>query len=254
MIEVWLVRHAQSQNNAAGETERQPDPALTDLGHWQASALAQYLRESGDSFYRKSVSAFRRALQTAAPLNASETGQAIEKGRALENGQTLETGAAAGAARAAGFEIWREIHEVGGCYLGHAEQPLQAVPGLSREEVQVEFPWAAPPADWTSGGWNRLPGHETRQQAIPRADLVRQTLQQAAAQVQTSEPSRWLLVSHGEFIALLLSRCLTGGEDYFVRPRSLYNTSITKLVVTPQQCRLLEFNQIAHLSPAAISS
>jgi len=253
MIEVWLVRHAQSQNNAAGEAERQPDPPLTDLGHWQASALAQYLGESGDRFVRRSVSAFRRALQTAAPVNA------LESGRGTESGRGIPTGLSAGGVASVGFEIWREIHEVGGCYLGHAPQPLQAVPGLSREEVQAEFPWALPPADWKTGGWNLLTGHETRQQAIPRADQVRQTLLQAAASVAAvelppGERPRWLLVSHGEFIALLLSRCLTGGEDYFVRPRSLYNTSITKLLVTPQQCRLLEFNQIAHLSPAAISS
>jgi broad specificity phosphatase PhoE len=136
---------------------------------------------------------------------------------------------------------------------------MQAVPGLSREEVVAEFPWAVPQPDWKTGGWNQLPGHETRVQAIPRADRVWQSLQAAAAEVATAEasgtePMRWLLVSHGEFIALLLSRCLTGRDDYFVRPRSLYNTSITKLLITPQHCRLLEFNQIAHLSPAAISS
>lgn len=267
MIEVWLVRHAQSENNAASEAERQPDPALTALGHWQATALAEYLRESGETFARRSVSAFRRALQTAAPLHTvvSSRTESLVQSQAQPNAVeslAVSTPAASPTVASppiAGFEIWREIHEVGGCYLGHPQQPMHAVPGLSREEVEREFPWAIPQADWKTGGWNELPGHETRVQAIPRADRVRQTLQEAAAQMAANagsapEPQRWLLVSHGEFIALLLSRCLTGREDYFVRPRSLYNTSITKLLLTPEHCRLLEFNQIAHLSPAAISS
>jgi broad specificity phosphatase PhoE len=63
------------------------------------------------------------------------------------------------------------------------------------------------------------------------------------------------MVSHGEFIALLLARLLTGEPNYFVRPRSIYNTSITKIrLASDSKCRLLELNQIAHLSPGAISS
>ncbi len=101
--------------------------------------------------------------------------------------------------------------------------------------------------------------------AIPRADRVKQTLQRLAAEAKQRQAGdnaiedkaieKVLIVSHGEFIALLLARLLTGQPDYFVRPRSIYNTSISKVRLSADQtCRLLELNQIAHLSPGAISS
>jgi len=236
MIEVWLVRHAQSQNNALVESQRQSDPPLTELGAWQAQNLADHLLPKLAEFQHLSVSGFRRALQTAAPLGVGATPQP--------------------------FRIWLDVHEVGGCYAGHAGQPLEPRPGLSVEEIRQQFPWAIPPASWTTGGWNRLPSHETMADAIPRADRVAEMLRQAArsaatggaAPIDANARPKWLIVSHGEFIALLLSRLLTGHDDYFVRPRSLYNTSITKVVVGPATHRLLEFNQIEHLAPQAISS
>jgi 2,3-bisphosphoglycerate-dependent phosphoglycerate mutase len=237
MIEIWLVRHAQSQNNAGPESERQPDPALTPLGKWQADAVAQHLHAAGPFEWRY-VSAFRRALETAEPFHHGAT------------------------PAAKGFRIWTDIFEVGGCFAGYAPHPRKAEPGLTIMEVQQRFPWASPPPDWTTGGWNQLTEHESMEAAIPRADRVKETLQRMAAEVHARRTSpsgenieKVLMVSHGEFIALLLARLLTGEPNYFVRPRSIYNTSITKIrLASDNKCRLLELNQIAHLSPGAISS
>ncbi len=233
MNEIWLVRHAQSQNNANPVEKRQPDPALTELGRWQADALAKSLAQQAVDFDEYCVSGFRRALETAAPV-ASILGK--------ENKQN-------------GFRVWPEIHEVGGCYQGHPPHPLIPVPGLNPEEVRAEFPWAKLPNEWSTGGWNRLTGHETILDAIPRADKVAAALRKISA--PPSPPhgrKRLLLVSHGEFIALLLSRLLTGEAKYYVRPRSLYNTSITKLEISASGCRLVELNQVPHLPPDSLSS
>ncbi len=240
MIEIWLVRHAQSQNNAGPESERQPDPALTSLGQWQAEAVARHLHESGP-FDQRYVSAFKRALETAAPFHH------------------------AAPPPSQGFRIWNDLFEVGGCFAGYAPHPRRPEPGLTIHEIRQHFPWASPPADWTDGGWNPLTEFETMEAAIPRADRVKQTLQRLAAEAKQRQAGdnaiedkaieKVLIVSHGEFIALLLARLLTGQPDYFVRPRSIYNTSISKVRLSADQtCRLLELNQIAHLSPGAISS
>lgn len=235
MIEIWLVRHAQSQNNAGPESQRQPDPALTSLGQWQADAVARHLHESGP-FDQRYVSAFKRALETAAPFHHTAPPPAQ------------------------GFQIWNDVYEVGGCFAGYASRPRRAEPGMTVAEIRQHFPWATPPAEWTDGGWNLLTEFETMEAAIPRADRVKQTLQRlavAAEQRQTVDKTieKVLIVSHGEFIALLLARLLTGQPDYFVRPRSIYNTSISKVRLSADHsCRLLELNQIAHLSPGAISS
>lgn len=275
MLEVWLIRHAQSQNNAFGETHRQPDPSLTELGHWQAQSLASYLSDQMEPPADLYVSGFLRALQTAEPL--SQWAQDRRESSAVTAAAAAPGPEDAGSPGLA--KIWLDLHEVGGCYVGHGAGPLVPHPGLEWHEVRRTFPWAIPPSDWTSGGWNRLPHHETRALAVPRADRVVASLRQAAAgglESPGSTPSSrmtneaasclgtpgprtdglsqpWVLVSHGEFIALLLSRLLTGSDEYFVRPRSLYNTSITKLLIGPDSCRLVEFNQIHHLSPREVS-
>ncbi|MBL8891415.1 MAG: histidine phosphatase family protein [Planctomycetaceae bacterium] len=251
MIDIWLVRHAQSQNNANPESQRQPDPPLTSLGHWQAEAVGRHLHDSGP-FAQRFVSAFRRALETAAPFHH----------------------AAQPAYR--GFQIWTELFEVGGCFSGYAPHPRRAESGMTVEEVRQHFPWANPPAAWLAGGWNSLTEFETMEAAIPRADRVKLALENMALDTQqrlgseptSTNPERVLIVSHGEFIALLLSRLLTGEPNYFVRPRSIYNTSISKVRISVNndhsapnnsknaqlKCQLLELNQIAHLSPGAISN
>lgn len=235
MIEIWLVRHAQSQNNAGHETERQPDPALTSLGQWQADAVARHLHEF-TPFEWRYVSAFRRALETAAPYHHAAP-------------PTVQ-----------GFQIWNDVYEVGGCFAGYAPHNRRAEPGMTVEEIRERFPWATPPSDWTAGGWNPLTEFETMEAAIPRADRVKQSLHQLAVAAEQRQSvgkpiEKVLMVSHGEFIALLLARLLTGQPEYFVRPRSIYNTSISKVRLSADQsCRLLELNQIAHLSPGAISS
>ena len=283
MLEVWLIRHAQSQNNAFGETHRQPDPSLTELGHWQAQSLAKYLSDQMEPPADLYVSGFLRALQTAEPLSQwAQDRRGSSAVTAAAEAPGPEDAGSPGLAK-----IWLDLHEVGGCYVGHGDGPLAPHPGLEWHEVRRTFPWAIPPSDWTSGGWNRLPHHETRALAVPRADRVVASLRQAAASLQQAgggvslestapghaipatasrttipgfpTPSAggfshpWVLVSHGEFIALLLSRLLTGSDEYLVRPRSLYNTSITKLLIGPDSCRLVEFNQIHHLSPREVS-
>lgn len=251
MIEIWLVRHAQSQNNASHESQRQSDPRLTSLGQWQADALGRHLYESGP-FDRRFVSAFRRALETAASFHLA----------AQPSSQ--------------GFQIWTELFEVGGCFSGYAPDLRRVESGMTVDEVRQQFPWANPPQTWLSGGWNALTECETLEAAVSRADRVKQALESMALEAKqaggseqaSSNPSRVLMISHGEFITLLLSRLLTGEPNFFVRPRSIYNASISKVRITVDEhgsahsngdsslfkCQLFELNQIAHLSPGAISS
>lgn len=63
---LYLVRHAQSTNNAQPESQRIPDPPLTDLGEQQAQALALAIDQlSPDHLFS---SPFLRTLQTTAPV------------------------------------------------------------------------------------------------------------------------------------------------------------------------------------------
>lgn len=221
MPDLFLVRHAQSLNNALGESRRQPDPALTELGQQQAERLSGTLEKL--EAQRFHVSAFRRALETAAPFAART--------------QTA-------------FDIWRDIHEVGGCYEGRTGEPRRGVPGLTPSCIRQEFQWARPDEDWIDGGWNQLAEHESVEMAMPRVQRVASKL---TRQLEVSNESL-LLVSHGEFISLLLGRLLGLGQPFFVRPRSIYNTAIAHLKFNSDGFQLHEFNRVCHLSRHELSS
>lgn len=73
-MELWLIRHGQSANNAleqqAGDPSgRLPDPPLTALGHEQARRLAGWAAQGdGGPVTHLYSSLTTRAVQTAAPL------------------------------------------------------------------------------------------------------------------------------------------------------------------------------------------
>ncbi|MFQ0815346.1 phosphoglycerate mutase [Brucella anthropi] len=63
---LFLVRHGQTEFNAAGRWQGQCDSPLTELGRAQASAVAGILRQRGLDEYTKIVSSpLGRAIQTA---------------------------------------------------------------------------------------------------------------------------------------------------------------------------------------------
>ena len=65
-MQLFLIRHAQSQNNALPEEQRVEDPGLTELGHRQAELLADWVPAL--NLTRLITSPFRRTLLTTEPI------------------------------------------------------------------------------------------------------------------------------------------------------------------------------------------
>ena len=81
-MQLYLIRHGQSENNARPEHMRVEDAELTELGHQQARHLAPWIATL--ELDRLFCSPFRRALQTAWPLMQQaglETINKLNKGR-----------------------------------------------------------------------------------------------------------------------------------------------------------------------------
>ncbi|MFC6616548.1 phosphoglycerate mutase family protein [Deinococcus radiophilus] len=119
-MNIILVRHAQSANNLlydeTGSSEgRHADPPLTELGHTQAAALADFARTDAtwQGVTHLYCSLTRRAVQTAAPL-AAALGLGVQ-GLAL-------------------------AYEAGGLFQRDAEGVPQPVPGLTHAELLAESP------------------------------------------------------------------------------------------------------------------
>jgi broad specificity phosphatase PhoE len=215
-MEFYIIRHAQSVNNAlTDQRQRVQDPPLTELGKQQAEIVAQHLATGislempagssggGRDVYRKGYgitrlycSAMHRSLQTAWPI-----------------AQTLGLTP----------EVWVDIHESGGIYLEHLdERGVKGYPGKTRAEILAEFPECVLPEEITEEGWWKGE-RETHWQSGARAMAVAEKLKS-----WTNNDEHVAIVSHGDFIDLLIKALLNQLPSRRVYYHH-YNTAITRI-------------------------
>ena len=249
-MQLYIIRHGESANNALGTAgldhaeylaSRSPDPVLTQKGAAQAKQVAAHLMANtradagsepvksdgvdGDDparaygIDRLYCSAMVRALQTAQPIV-----------------DALDVPA----------EIWPDIHEHGGMFLGDPKQPETIVvfKGLGREAVAQRFPRFTIPSTIGADGWWDG-GYESIDACEARAARVAQTLTEWAG---TRAEESIALVSHGTFVDRLLKALLK--QDSVDRRFFYlhYNTAITRLDLQPDGLLLMRYtNRIEHL-------
>lgn len=205
-MELYLIRHGQSQNNAWGDSgQRVADPTLTEMGHEQAQRVAEHVRDvdqlgvesgKGYGFDRLFCSAMLRTLQTTAPI-----------------------------AQALGLtpEIWLDWHEEGGIWQDDGDGP-QGFAGLTRGEIEVQFPGYQIPVEVTDKGWWQSRPRETVEEMALRAKRVVAALEDEFVE----QDIRIACVTHGAFANVLIQTLVSGGllpGIYFGH----YNTGISRI-------------------------
>ncbi|GIW95890.1 MAG: phosphoglycerate mutase [Pirellulaceae bacterium] len=213
-MELILIRHGQSENNARPESERVEDPELTELGRRQARCLGAAEPELFGA-QLLITSPFRRALQTAEPLAA---------------------------ARSTPVWVWRDVHEQGGCYAGYTPETYRGRPGLGRSAIAASFPhYVIEPSIQEEGWWGSKP-YESWEDALSRAERVARRI------CDEIRPrfDRVAIVTHADFMRCLLLALAPKGlseESIFSR---IYNTSVTIVQISsPATCRV--WNSVRHL-------
>lgn len=242
-MELFIIRHGQSQNNVLDETQRTIDPLLTDLGMQQAEKLAQFLSTNRDIEFNAGsgfaggedaaaanfgithlyCSAMHRALQTAAPLS---------KALGLKP------------------EVWIDVHEQGGMYLTQNGFST-GYPGRTRREILGEFPDYVLPETITDAGWyDATRGYEEMFTSAGRAIKVTMELRRRAT--AEFKDARVAIITHGTFIDLMLKAFMGNlpNRQYFF---SHYNTAITRLDFSEKHMILRYVNRIDHLPHDMIS-
>lgn len=240
-MRLYLVRHAQSVNNAlaaVGSSEdRVFDPPLTEIGLQQADLVAQHLQDTMDmppdrreepfGLTHLYCSAMTRSLQTTKPIAA---------------------------ALGLSAEVWIDIHEIGGLFLNDASG-IKGFPGLTRSQIETDFPGTIMPDTITEDGWwDAASGRETLDAFISRSIRVALALRERATSYE-----RIALVTHGAFMDALVKALLERSPQspdamFFVH----YNTSITRFDFGPdaiydgadvrsERLRLHYMNRVAHL-------
>ncbi len=240
-MELTLIRHGQSVNNALGDEARHHDPELTELGWNQAKSLAAYLTESenteeivrirADSAdrYRHHphgfdviyVSAMHRALQTAKPIAAALN---------------------------ADVKIWPELHESGGIYI-QTPEGVECHGGLTRAEIESSFPSYVIHEAITDAGWYDISlGEEDIYGCNARAMRVAKKLRSMANDPEMKD-LRVALISHGNFIVALINALLDNLPSdnlYFWH----YNTAFSRIDFTSSGRMIVRYiNRFDHLPP-----
>jgi len=214
-VQLYLIRHAQSANNALPESQRVSDPSLTDLGHEQARKLAEWLPRL--ELTRLYTSPFLR---------------------------TLETTAAVCEAVALTPEVRIHLHEQGGCYSGYWPNDKVGEPGMTRAEIEARFPHYRIEESLDGKGWWRRQPYETYELARQRAKGILAWADEAYA----GSADRVAIIMHADIKSRILELL---HEETLETPM---NTSVTRIELIPGGAKLREYNQVEHLSAGMITS
>lgn len=272
-LRLILVRHGESQNNIyheislqAFEDNRVPDPSVTDRGKQQAQCVADYFQSGVNSILHDIdiiyVSPMRRTMETALSLVTALS---------MENSSTTES-----QSMPPKTQVWTDIYEISGVHEKGVGQP-----GMTRFEMQAQFPTFQLPASVTEQGWYNIKlGRESTQHGKERCQQVWRQLCRMADNL--TQHSSIVLVVHGDFIDHLLQAAFgilqLDGQDYLSsKPASsgmnphlqenskvfpTWNASITALDIPSShngtnattRPTLLFHNSVAHLPPGLVKT
>jgi len=213
-MQLYLIRHAQSQNNALPEEQRVEDPPITEIGHRQAKRLAAALRPLRLTHLVSSP--FRRTLETTEHLR-----------------------------QATGITpfVRTELHELGGCMRGRSLAEMVGAPGMTRKEILAYFDgYDISPEIDGQGWWGGKP-YET----IELARLRAKNLLERTCREFTQSDARVAYVMHADFKRIFL-------EQFYEVDATPWNASLTRLTITGAEIRVDDYNNIDHLPDELITA
>ncbi len=222
-MQLYLIRHAESDNNAKPVHQRTEDPAITELGRRQAEHLANWTRTLKiDTLI---TSPFRRAIETTLHISNS-TPQHVH--------------------------VWHDIYERGGCFRGYRPDQCEGAMGMGRAQIMDHLNLA--PESCTiditidDSGWWGGQDRETDEAAAVRASKFTERLERTFA----NNGETIVVVTHADFKLLVLSTMLGDVLDpTLLGPLS--NTGITKVNFNGARWQLEWLNSVSHLPAELIT-
>jgi len=227
-MHVYLIRHAQSENNALTPENihrRKVDPGLTELGYRQREALAEFLANETefadqsfaiDNLY---TSAMFRSLLTTEPVSAA---------------LNLRP------------RVWLDLHEKGGMFLRQNGR-VSGFGGLSRSAITRQFPGYRLPDAVTDAGW-----YDAALAYEPEAHSAFRAIKVADELLKRSRSDEVIaMVSHAGFLDILLKAIFGQLPSRAYAMRYYHNnTAITRVDFDGRRPILHYLNRVDHLPPA----
>ncbi|MEM7335142.1 MAG: histidine phosphatase family protein [Chloroflexota bacterium] len=241
-MELYIIRHAQSQNNeiwarTGAEVGRFPDPELTEVGLRQADCVGQRFAEENT------------AVTHAQPMMHNRHGYPLTHLYASLQTRAVQTGTAISKAIGLPLVAWEDIHEWGGIYeIDEATKVHTGLPGPNRAYFEARFPDFVLPDYLGDEGWWSRP-HEERDVTVTR---VRRFLGDLIDRHGDTE-DRVGLVTHGGFSAVLLSML----NNSFTENNELdqekqvwfthHNTAVSRINFGKDHYQFVYLNSVTHL-------
>ncbi len=216
-MQLYLIRHAESENNARPLHQRVEDPRLTAVGRLQAEHLATWARTL--RINTLITSPFLRTLETTRAI-VDATPQPVH--------------------------VWHDVYERGGCYRGFGPDAREGGLGLGRSAI-VRHASASPEncvIDATiddAGWWGGKPREED-----PAVTVRAKSVAQRLVATFGNRGETIVAVIHAEFKRHLLGELLSGIMDaHQLGP--MRNTGVTKVNFYGDRWQLDWFNSVTHL-------
>jgi 2,3-bisphosphoglycerate-dependent phosphoglycerate mutase len=245
-MQLLLIRHAESENNAKPVHARVCDPSITARGRLQADCLGKWM--SGLAIDQMITSPFLRTLETTRFV--------------LKHAHV--------APRRYPISVWHDVFENGGCYHGHHEKNFRGAEGLGRkaihsffQEIIEQFPDLEPPPltvdnEIQDTGWWGGKDRETSDQMQARSRSVIRRFENTFAPHPNSEQGPHatdpvvVLIAHADFLREMLSQMLADTVEMdSIGP--IPNTSVTSLQWSTTGWKLNSLNSVTHLPPRLVT-
>ena len=227
-MHVYLIRHAQSENNVLTSDSlhrRKVDPDLTELGYRQRDALADFLANESDlpgepfAISRLYTSAMYRSLLTTQPVSAALNIRP---------------------------NVWVDLHEKGGMFQRQNGR-VNGFGGMSRSAIVSQFPDYQLPAGVSEAGWyDTALGYEPETHSAFRAIKIANALSERSRSDEVIA-----LVSHAGFLDTLLKAIFGQLPSRAYATRYYHNnTAITRIDYDKSRPVLHYLNRVDHLPPS----
>lgn len=247
-MQLYFVRHAQSENNAmwvqTGSSKgRVMDPALTEMGHRQAERVAEFLARP----------VRREGINGTDPQNVHGFGITHVYSSLMQ--RAVATGTAIARALDLPLHALETCHEEGGIYLDDEDtgEPV-GHPGPNRSFFEQNFPHLVLPDTIGERGWWDRP-FEANETRLARAQQFVQTLLEKHGATE----DRVVVVSHGGFYNLFMT-VLLGLPNPYAEPNgnrqywfAINNTAITRVDFRDKETGVLYQNRVDFLPPELIT-
>ncbi|MDZ4158743.1 MAG: histidine phosphatase family protein [Anaerolineaceae bacterium] len=238
-MELYFIRHAQSENNflleRTGSSEgRSSDPELSAIGVQQAQRLAEFFAKSMQAASAQPPAKLKPVRLT--HLYSSLMIRALETATAISGAVDVPVTA------------WRDLHEGGGIYLKSPQTgERRGLPGLTSTELRRRFPeLVLPNGTYEQGWWNRP--YEEESEQLDRARRVLERL----LKVHGGSDDRVGVVSHEGFYKTLLAILLSLPEDSGIL-FEIYNAAMTRIDLTDGAIRVVYMNRMDYIPSGLIT-